>query len=205
MNRFACMAILTVGAVVAGETDGLYERNKELKRTVAEMRAEVNALSDECVRLEQTAETLKFTADLMGGKRRTLPKLVETVETVAEFETATERFIEVPEGGKRDVVMHWIGEKVKPGSTYRFECMMKAEDVKGCENIKFGGFVPVKGGSTKWPGASVGAGTFDWRKVSFDYLVPAGANFCLIYGIESGHGKVWIKDVKVSLLSEHLE
>lgn len=189
----------------AGEADTLYERNKELKRRVAAARTEVNALSDECVRLERTAETLALTAELMDGRRRNLPKLVEKIETVAAFETDSERLIEVPPGGKRNVVHRWIGERVKPGSKYRFECLMKAEDVKGCEHVKFGGFVAVKGGKTQWPSASIGAGTFGWRRVSFDYLVPAGGNFCLVYGIESGSGKVWVKDVKAFRVLERLE
>ena len=201
MFKIGFVVVVLAMAAVADEADGLYERNKELRRDVAALRTEVNALADECVRLEKTAETL--TAELMDGRRRTLPKLVEEiVETVAEFETGVEHAIVVPEGGKRSVVHRWLGDKVKPGSKYRFECMMKAEDVKGCENIKFGGFVGVTGGSTQWPSSPVGAGTFDWRKVSLDYLVPAGGRLTLLYGIESGYGKVWVKDVKVFHISE---
>ena len=48
-------------ATVADEADELYERNKELRRDVAALRTEVNALADECVRLEKTAETLTLT------------------------------------------------------------------------------------------------------------------------------------------------
>jgi len=202
MFKVGFVVVVLAMAAVADEANELYERNKELRRDVAALRTEVNALADECVRLEKTAETLTLTAELMDGRRRTLPKLVEEiVETVAEFETDVERAIVVPEGGKRSVVHRWLGDKVRPGSKYRFECMMKAEDVKGCEHIKFGGFVGVTGGSTQWPSSSVGAGTFDWRKVSFDYLVPAGGRFTLLYGIESGYGKVWVKDVKVFRIS----
>jgi hypothetical protein len=31
--------------------------------------------------------------------------------------------------------------------------------------------------------------------------VPAGGRFTLLYGIESGYGKVWVKDVKVFRIS----
>lgn len=182
---------------VAAEGDALYERNKALRKEVAELRLKVNAAEDECVRLEKSVKTLDTTRELMTGKRKTPPKMVEKMVQIAAFhDNGEEKSFVRTDAGEKAIEMHWLSG-MKVGAKYRCECLMAAEDVKGCKHIKFGAMVGVPGQTTQWPAASVGAGTFQWRKVSFDYVFPSGASFCLLYGIESGTGKVTVKDVKV--------
>ena len=196
-----CAAALCCGLASADDGDALYARNKALSREVAALRTRVNGLEDDCVRLAKTVQVLDTTCDLMTGKMRTPPELRETETVICRFETDAEKLIDNTATGEKAVTMRWL-KGMKAGAKYRFACDIRCEDVKGCGDIKFGGFVPVQGSQTQWPAASVGIGTFGWRHVSFDYVLPAGASFCLIYGLEAGTGKVWVRDVTVSEVAE---
>jgi endoglucanase len=49
-----------------------------------------------------------------------------------------------------------------------------------------------------WPQATIGTGTFDWRRVAFTTRVPADATSAtLALGLEQVAGKVWFDDVKI--------
>ena len=97
--------------------------------------------------------------------------------------------------GKRQVIHRWL--KLKPGKTYRFEGQFRIEDGKALQPVKFGGFVQVKGKPTQWPAASLGKEPCDWRPCSFEYTLPFGGSFCLIYGIENGAGRILFRDIAV--------
>ena len=195
------LAALLALAAAGDDGDALYARNKALSREVAALRTRVNGLEDDCVRLAKTAQVLDTTCDLMTGKLRTPPERRETLSPVIRFETDAEKLIDNTATGEKAMTMRWL-KGLKPGSKYRFACEMRCEDVKGCRDVKFGGFVPVQGSQTKWPSAYVGIGTFGWRHVSFDYVLPSGASFCLIYGLEAGTGKVWVRGVTVDEVTD---
>ncbi len=208
MNIMKTTLILAASAVVqcavsafADDGDALYERNKALTREAAELRTKVNGLANDCVRLEKTVKVLDTTCDLMTGKRRTLPEFKESEKVICCFETNAVKAIDNTATGERAITLHWLNG-MKAGMKYRFACEIKCEDVKDCHDVKFGGFVPVQGGTTQWPAAHVGTGTFGWRHVSFDYILPSGASFAIVYGLEAGTGKVWIRDVTVSEVTE---
>ena len=200
-TKTSTILLCCLAALAAAGDEALYARNKELSREAAALRARVNGLEDECARLARTAQVLDTTCDLMTGRLRTPPEPRETLVPLARFETGAGKLIDNTATGEKAVTMRWL-KGLKPGAKYRASCEMRCEDVKGCRDVKFGGYVPVQGGKTQWPAASVGTGTFGWRRVSFDYVLPSGERFCLIYGLEAGTGKVWVRDVAVDELIE---
>ena len=176
------------------------ERNRSLRRELAELQARKNALLEESVRLKETKETLVTTRDLLSGKLEKPPVAHPFKNVLYRFETGTPRVIDNTQTKKRSVVHRWL--KLKPGKTYLVEGMIRLEHSDQVKNVKFGGFVPVAGGKTQWPACEVGAGKFDWRKCSFSSRLPQGGNFCLIYGLEQGTGRVLFKDITVSETEE---
>jgi hypothetical protein len=101
-------------------------------------------------------------------------------------------------GKKRTVCGRWL--KVPEGKTIVFSIWVKAENVTGTQ-IKFGLMISNGKGKYKWPAANVGAGSFDWYKVSFSTVIPFGAKRCLLmYGLEKGIGKVYFKDLKMEVI-----
>lgn len=202
--RCGIWLLALVGAWACGAEEALVARNRALQKDVAELRTRVNGLADACVRMERTIEVLGVTRDLMSGRLRTPPKRVERTTRVAAFETEAPRVLTKTSDAKRAIEMRWL-KTLQPGTKYRCTCEMKAQNVKGCEHIKFGGFVPVKGGPTQWPAAAVGAGTFDWRTIAFDYVLPSGGTFCLVYGLEAGTGTVWVRNVTVDEVAERYD
>jgi hypothetical protein len=49
-----------------------------------------------------------------------------------------------------------------------------------------------------WPQATIGTGTFDWRRVAFTARVPADATSAtVVLGLDQVAGRVWFDDVKV--------
>ena len=202
-SAFTFLVSLALCGAVAAPCDGdaLYARNKALSREVAELRARVNGLENDCARLAKTARVLDTTCDLMTGRLSAPPEIREKAEIVCRFETDTALEIDNTATGKRSVTNRWLAD-VKSGTKYRFSCEMKSDGVTGGNGVKFGAFVPVEGGKTQWPSASVGTSRFDWRRISFDYVMPVGARFCLLYGLESGTGKVLVRNVTVEAISE---
>ena len=172
------------------------ERNRSLRRELAELQTRKNALLEESARLKETKETLETTRDLLSGKLEKPPADHPNENVLYRFETERPNVIDNTKSGKRSVVHRWL--KLEPGKTYLFEGMIRLEHSEQVKNIKFGGFVPVSGGKTQWPACEVGAGKFDWRKCSFTYRLPHGARFCLIYGLEQGTGRVLFKNITVS-------
>jgi len=193
-----CAAFLTAGAEESG--DELWRRNRELTRQAEELRRRVNKASDECLRLERTAETQRTTAAVVLGQRPP-PQRAEELSTVLEFETGEGCLLTRGGDGGKAVVERWLSQ-VRPGVRYRFSAEIRTEDVKGCESVKFGGLVKFPNERLDWPGALVGAGTLDWRPVSFDYTMANGGAFCLLYGIEKGEGRMRVRNVRVSEVRE---
>lgn len=178
--------------------DDPLERNRSLRRELAELQARKNSLLEESARLKETKETLETTRDLLSGKLEKPPVDHPNGNVLYRFETDRPNVIDNTKSGKRSVIHRWL--KLDPGKTYLFEGMIRLEHSNQVKNVKFGGFVPVSGGKTQWPACQVGTGKFDWRKCSFTYRLPQGAKFCLIYGLEQGTGRVLFKNITVSEL-----
>lgn len=175
------------------------ERSRELRREVQSLQTRENRLQEQTERLSRRKEMLETAYALVSGKLEKAPSAKEGRIVRFRFETESPKIIDNTETKKRTVIHRWL--KLTSGKTYLFESMVKLEYSKDMKNIKFGGFVPVNGGKTQWPACKIGAGSFDWRRCSFKYRIPYGARFCLIYGVESGIGRVLFKDITVSELN----
>lgn len=197
MKLTVLLFILASACYVSAENDTL-ERNRTLHREIRELQLRQNKLLDQADRLKETKSTLETTRDLISGKLAKPPACKERKTVQYRFEDKEPKVLDNTETKKRLIIERWL--KLTPGKTYLFEGMVKLEHSKGTKNIKFGCFVPVKGGKTQWPGCGIGTGSFDWRKCGFQYKVPQGAAVCLVYGFENGYGKVLFKDITVSEL-----
>jgi hypothetical protein len=81
--------------------------------------------------------------------------------------------------------------------------MVKAENVSAKPNpwngIKLMAALDGPDGKA-WPQAPLGVGSFDWKKASFSFRVPANATkLTLVLGLEQVTGKVWFDNVKLTL------
>jgi len=205
MKRIVVLTVLAAVAVAfAKEADEatLRQRNQS-RREMAELERKRNAIKESIRAQLEAAETLTVTAELMEGVRKFPPSERERQSELHVFEAGVARSVVKAAGEKSNCVHRWL--TLGEGHRYRFRADVRAEDVKGTE-IKFGLMVPSPDGKTRWPSASVGSGSFEWRTVSFDYLMPAGSNSALLlYGLEGGSGRVEFRDVTVSELSRVLE
>lgn len=171
------------------------ERNQTLQAQVRELERELDELRGQAARLQATQSTLETTRRLISGELRRAPGVQGKKVEVGRFEQERELVIDNRANGKRQVIHRWL--KLKPGKTYRFEGQFRIEDGKALQPVKFGGFVPVQGKPTQWPAASLGKEPCDWRPCSFEYTLPFGGSFCLIYGIENGAGRILFRDIAV--------
>ena len=198
----AALALAAARGEMASESD-IRKRNRS-RREMAELVARRNALKERIRLAEVTAETLNVTAELMEGVRKFPPQEREHLSELRSFEAGAPKAIAKGEKDASACVHRWL--TLSEGRRYRFFAGVRAEDVQGT-NVKFGLMVPMpNNGPTQWPSASVGSGTFDWRDVSFDYDLPAGVtSVLLLYGLESGSGKVEFRDVTVMEVSRVFE
>ena len=171
------------------------ERNQTLQAQVRELERELDELRGQAARLQATQTTLETTRRLISGELRRAPGVQGKKVEVGRFEQERELVIDNRADGKRQVIHRWL--KLKPGKTYCFEGQFRIEDGKALQPVKFGGFVPVKGKPTQWPAASLGKEPCDWRPCSFEYTLPFGGSFCLIYGIENGAGRILFRNIAV--------
>jgi hypothetical protein len=170
------------------------ELNTRLRAEKNALRTREAELSNECERLERSIRIEKTVAELMTGERAEPPSAKPRWRLLHAYETNAPCFFDATPGNQknRDI---WL--KLAPGRTYRCEADVKCENLVGTRNLKFGAYAPVAGASPNWPSANVGAGTFDWTPVAFEYAVPHGGGFMLSYGPGGGTGKVWFRNVKV--------
>jgi hypothetical protein len=84
--------------------------------------------------------------------------------------------------------------------------MVKAEGVEKPASATSGGKFVVHyrcGGKSRWPGASIGCGTFDWKPVRFEVDVPDGVSgVFLAFGLQGTTGVIYFRDVKVEAMAE---
>jgi len=199
---WAVLAAATVSFAKEADENMLRQRNAS-RREITELEKRRNALKESIRAQLEAAETLTITAELMEGARKFPPVERERQSEIRAFEAGVSKTVEKAAGDKSNCVHRWM--TLDEGRRYRFRAEVRAEDVKGAD-IKFGLMVPRPSGSSDWPSASVGSGSFEWRLVSFDYLMPSGSSsVLLLYGLEGGSGKVEFRDVTVSELSRTLE
>lgn len=200
---FAVVALLSVVAWAkeASETD--LKRRRLYRQEASALESRRNELKERIRQMTEAAETLTVTAELMEGTRRYPPVERERISELHTYEDAQPVTLTKAAGEKATCARRWL--TLEEGHTYRLTAEVKADSVKDT-SIKFGLMVPMTTSSTRWPGASVGAGTFDWRVVSFDFTLPSGARSALLlYGLESGSGTVAFRNVSVSEVSRVLE
>lgn len=198
------MLSLVALATFAGEaSEADIRRRNRSRKEAAELEAKRNALKEKIRRQLDAAETLTVTAELMEGARKFPPVERERLSEIRVFEPGLAKAVVKTAAEKSKCVQRWM--TLDEGRRYRFVAEAKAEDVEGT-SVKFGLMVSLPSGKVLWPAASVGSGTFDWRQVSFDFEMPSGAaSVLLLYGLESGSGRVEFRDVTVYELSRALE
>ena len=195
-HRLGTLLLMAAGlALLPARGENPLERNRALQAQVRELERELDELRGQAARLQATQTTLETTRRLIAGEIRRAPGVQGRKVEVGRFEQERGLVIDNRSDGKRQVIHRWL--KLQPGRTYRFEGQFRIEDGKALQPVKFGGFVPVQGKPTQWPAASLGKDSCDWRPCSFEYTIPFGGSFCLIYGIENGAGRVLFRDIAV--------
>ena len=195
-HRLGTLLLMAAGlALLPARGENPLERNRALQAQVRELERELDELRGQAARLQATQTTLETTRRLIAGEIRRAPGVQGRKVEVGRFEQERELVIDNRADGKRQVIHRWL--KLQPGRTYRFEGQFRIEDGKALQPVKFGGFVPVQGKPTQWPAAGLGKDPCDWRPCSFEYTIPFGGSFCLIYGIENGAGRVLFRDIAV--------
>ncbi len=195
-HRLGTLLLMAAGlALLPARGENPLERNRALQAQVRELERELDELRGQAARLQATQTTLETTRRLIAGEIRRAPGVQGRKVEVGRFEQERGLVIDNRSDGKRQVIHRWL--KLQPGRTYRFEGQFRIEDGKALQPVKFGGFVPVQGKPTQWPAASLGKAPCDWRPCSFEYTIPFGGSFCLIYGIENGAGRVLFRDIAV--------
>ena len=117
----ACLALPTVPAWA----NNPLERNRSLRRELADLQSRKNALLEESSRLKETKLTLETTRDLLSGKLEKPPVDQPDGNILYRFETKQPNVIDNTKSGKRSVVHRWL--KLEPGKTYLFEGMIRLE------------------------------------------------------------------------------
>lgn len=195
-HRLGTLLLMAAGlALLPARGENPLERNRALQAQVRELERELDELRGQAARLQATQTTLETTHRLIAGEIRRAPGVQGRKVEVGRFEQERELVIDNRADGKRQVIHRWL--KLQPGRTYRFEGQFRIEDGKALQPVKFGGFVPVQRKPTQWPAAGLGKDPCDWRPCSFEYTLPFGGSFCLIYGIENGAGRVLFRDIAV--------
>jgi hypothetical protein len=175
MTKITLMLLLGASIVSAGELD----INKQVKKDV-----------------EVKPKLLYFNS--LDGSQKVDKFGSSNKSEFARYENSTLLIENNDPQKKANVCGKWL--KIPEGKKILFSVLVKAENVTS-KQIKFGLMINDSKGKRKWPSARIGTGTFGWRKVSFSTVVPLGVNRCLLfYGLQSGTGKVYFKDIKVVII-----
>ncbi|NMA46878.1 MAG: hypothetical protein GX945_09990 [Lentisphaerae bacterium] len=201
MHKNVLIAMMTSSLLLHGDE---LATNRALKAELAEEQKAHDELRRRAQELSEKAAVLQETADRVAGLKQGLPEMTVTYTTVAEFYQDAELLLENHDEKQQHTVWKkWL--TLEEGGKYRFRAQVKSDDVKNVRNIKFGLMIPVAGAKTQWPAASLGAGTFPWRDVSFTTTLPFGSkgSALLICGMEgNGIGKVTFRNIVVERISE---
>lgn len=200
----------TIGLVAAlwatgacGGMDGACSaemRNRALKAELKALEAQAAEYENTAAKRAEAIRVLTVAAELMDGRRTAPPRLRTHAREIYADGTAAPVFFDATKGKVKNKDV-WLS--LTPGAQYRFEAEVKVENLVGTDRVKFGGFVPIKGAATQWPGCrATGAGTFDWQRIGFSYRLPHGGSFMLSIGPSGGTGKVWFRNVRVFEVTE---
>ena len=176
------------------------QENIQLKQKVSELEKKNILSKKENSLLEEKVKVLQEKADRVEGRKSGRPPKSESIGIVRLFsDKVLEKEKKDPQ--KDGCCKSWRRD-MKRGKSYRFSVEVKSEDVVGPHSnpIKFGLMQPLEAGGVQWPSAFVGKGTFDWKKVSFTYAVPADAKaaYLLMLGIEGkATGKVFFRNLQI--------
>jgi cell division protein FtsB len=175
------------------------EKNRKIKQEITVLTETVNRITgiEKDKGQKQSMNKLLYFNPLDGSHK--IDKFGSSNKSqFAKYENSTLLIENNDPKKKANVCGKWL--KVPEGKKILFSVFIKAENVTG-KQIKFGLMIDNSKGEHNWPSARIGVGTFDWYKVSFSTVVPFGVNRCLLfYGLESGTGKVYFKDIKVEII-----
>jgi hypothetical protein len=85
---------------------------------------------------------------------------------------------------------------ITPGAKYKITAWARAENATG----RVGWFLHVGSPTNTMmyaPIEETGAGTYDWRQVTFEFVVPEGATSMTMGTVLRGHGTAWFDDVTI--------
>jgi len=196
VKKMLAVGLAAAACAVVRADDGTAAevKNRALKAELKALEAKASELENAAMKLEESIRVTTVASELMDGTRQTPPK-PRIVETPIYEDGVGEPVFFDSTSGKVKNKDTWL--KLKPGSLYRFEGEVKVENLTGTDRVKFGAYVPVKGGAVQWPGCgATGAGTFDWQKVQFSYRMPHGGSFMFSFGPSGGTGKTWFRNVR---------
>ena len=99
-------------------------------------------------------------------------------------------------------ISHVLPLELVRGGSLRASVMVRAENVSAKPNpwngVKFMLVCETPAG-TSWPQASLGTGSFDWRRAGFFTRIPPDATkVTLILGLEHVTGKVWFDHLRIA-------
>lgn len=185
------------GAAVAEDPNAA--RRDTYRRQAAELEAKCNAIKDRIRRSQKSAETMTLRAEMLEGVRKFAPRVRERLSELHAYEEGEAKVVTGPGPCLRRELM------LEAGCRYRVTAQVKAENVKGA-SIVLRLHAPFADGSALQAAADIGAGSFDWRSVSFDFEAPSGVGLsALEYGLESGTGSASFRDVTVYSVAHTLE
>lgn len=175
------------------------EKNKKLKQKIAvltETENRITTTKKDKVQKKSIRKLLYFNP--LDGSRKIDKFGSSNKAAFAKYENSTLLIENNDPKSRKNICGKWLA--VPEGKKISFSVLVKAENVNGAQ-IKFGLMINNSKGKQNWPSAKIGTGTFDWHKVSFSTEVPFGVDRCLLfYGLESGTGKVYFRDIKVEII-----
>lgn len=107
----------------------------------------------------------------------------------------------VEPGSKPNWVKFFREIPVRPGTKFRVSGWVKGENVTGGLGAGFFLHIGTKGNTSRNPLNKWGNhGSFDWRKIEFEGVVPEGANLMLLGTVLHAEGGcAWFDDIEVAL------
>lgn len=200
------IVITLLFSTISGFTeDKVYIQNQKLKQEMAKISAEQNKVTNQNQDLRDELKNITDTGNyLETGKKPAIKKVVnKQYETVCSFYT-TETLVVENHSGKEKVKR--FSTSVAPGKKYLAEVEIKSENLKitnpnqkpHISNIRFNFYIKDEAGKQYYPGAKVGAGTFDWNKFSFTFEMPLSTkNLWVCLGLRDATGKVSFRNLVI--------
>lgn len=97
-----------------------------------------------------------------------------------------------------------MGIPVRPGEKYKLSGWTKAENVKGYAGL-YWHLGNDRNGMIGNGMLQAGGGTFDWKEISAEFVVPADVDRLAVGTVLYGTGTAWADDVNVELIEKSVE